>query len=109
MGREAYERMTTLPPMSSFHQDTIQGQRYHHASPVASPLTSNDPSVLGKTLKVARTDVNICRSHISTKFIYQAFCIMVVFCFLAQVSRSGSGSQAIGKALASVCMFYIIV
>ncbi|XP_028402702.1 transcription factor 12-like isoform X2 [Dendronephthya gigantea] len=62
MGREAYERMATLPPMSSFHQD----QRFHHASPVPSPLTSTDPSVL------------------------------------AQVSRSGSGSQAIGKALASI-------
>ncbi|CAB4033097.1 transcription factor 12-like isoform X3, partial [Paramuricea clavata] len=66
MGREAYERMTTLPPMSSFHQEAMQNQRYHHASPVSSPLTSNDPSVL------------------------------------AQVSRSGSGSQAIGKALASI-------
>lgn len=64
MGREAYERMTTLPPMSSFHQDTIQGQRYHHASPVASPLTSNDPSVLGKTLNVARPDISKYRSHI---------------------------------------------
>lgn len=30
---------------------------------------------------------------------------MVVLCFVAQVSRSGSGSQAIGKALASVCTF----
>ena len=103
MGREAYERMTTLPPMSSFHQEAIQSQRFHHASPVSSPLTSNDPSVLGRIRYVWWI-----QSYIFISFVlYSRLAPFPTkgsppLLITAQASRSGSGSQAIGKALASV-------
>ena len=60
MGREVYERMSSLPPMSSFHQDANPGQRFHHATPVSPPLTNTEPSVMGKTFKDLTVEAGRC-------------------------------------------------